>query len=829
MRVMDIQKKRKSALSILLSATILYVQPLIAQEAEFDAADMTELVNTYCTLCHNDTAMTGNLTLQDIDFFSPGEFSEKLEKVVVKLNAHMMPPAGMPRPEFEVYEKMITWLETELDNAWMVKRFSGRLSPIHRMNRYEYNNTINDLLGLDVDVMSLLPGDPTADGGFDNMAESLPFSTVHIERYMSVAREVTRLATGTLPTGPSVMVYEVPLQLKQNWRQSEDLPFGSRGGISVSHIFPVDGDYKLEIELEANYQDYIKGLGWSQEIEIRIDGELLKRFTVGGDEPDDPSPMSFSGTGEPGGIEWETYMLSAGDGMEVTVPVKAGPRTIGVSFVREFMEPEGIPQPVQQGRLFANDEDTMGYQKLHKLEVSGPFNMGAVTNTDTPSRRKIFSCYPANNDTTEEKRCANEILARMAREAYRRPIADIDIEYLSSFYNRGKERGGSFKAGIQLALEFLLSDPDFLVRTYIPRESRTKEASYALNDIELASRLSYFLWSSAPDDELLKLAELGSLSDPDVLKNQVLRMLFDSRGIATFVEDFASQWLNLRRLKEVQVDTVIYPEFDLSLIDAFEKETQLFIANSLRNDTSVMDLLGADYTFLNERLADHYGIEGVYGSRFRKVQLDNMEQRGGLLAHGSLLTVTSYPGRTSPVLRGKWLLDNMLGTPPPPPPPNVSILPDSEMGQAPKTIRERLTQHRQNPVCASCHVVIDPLGFALENFDVIGGWRLFDEGGNPVDPDGTYPGGVNFEGFSDLRDWMLNRPERFTHTLTEKLMAYALGRRIEYFDQPSIRKIVSDAENSNYNWSSLVIGIVNSDAFLNNASLNVDSISTAKN
>lgn len=816
MQARDSKNLHAVSMILLLGTLPMSGQVSGAEDSQFGATEMRALVDQYCVACHNDFAMTANLSLQGVNFELPGLFAETMEKVVVKLNAHMMPPAGMPRPDFDVYEQMINWLETELDDAWLENRYSGRLNPIHRMNRYEYNNTINDLLGLDVDVMALLPGDPTADGSFDNMAESLPFSTAHIERYMSVAREVTRLATGIPPNDVSTMTYEVPLQLKQDWRQSEELPFGSRGGTSVSHSFPADGDYKFVIKLEANYQDYIKGLGWPQEVEIRIDSELVKRFTVGGEEPDGPSPLSFSGTGEPGSIEWEVYMHSAGDGLEVTVPVKAGPRTVGVSFVREVVEPEGIPQPVQQGRLFANDEDTLGYQKLHTLEITGPYNMTSNFNSDTPSRRKIFSCYPTSSDLEEERACAEQILKRIARQAYRRPISEADTDTLLEFYNSGKESGGSFDAGIQFALEFVLSDPEFLVRTYFQPESYTPSERYALSNTELASRLSYFLWSAAPDGELLQLAEEGKLSDPAVLQEQVIRMLFDSRGITTLVEDFASQWLNLRRLDEVQINTVLYPNFDLSLIEAFAKETQFFIADTLKADVSVMELLGADYTYLNERLADHYGIPDVYGSRFRKVSLENRSERGGLLAHGSLLTVTSYPGRTSPVLRGKWLLDNMLGTPPPPPPPNVSILPDAEVGQAPKTIRERLSQHRQDPVCASCHVVIDPLGFALENFDVIGGWRLFDESGNPVDPDGTYPGGVNFSGFSDLRDWMLDRPERFAHTLTEKLMAYALGRRVEYFDQPAIRQIVRDAGSNDYNWSSLIIGIVQSDAFLTN-------------
>jgi hypothetical protein len=384
---------------------------------------------------------------------------------------------------------------------------------------------------------------------------------------------------------------------------------------------------------------------------------------------------------------------------------------------------------------------------------------------------------------------------------------------LLGFFNRGREQGASFEAGIQFALEFMLSDPDFLIRSYDHPQQLAAGEVFEISDFELASRLSFFLWSAGPDDILLELAEQNQLSNPAIYQQQVRRMLADDRGVTTLVEDFAAQWLNLRRLDEVQINTVIFPEYDMSLIEGFEMETQLFIAETLKKDASVMELLDANYSFLNERLARHYGVEGIYGSRFRKAEFPDKSQRGGLMAHGSLLAVTSYPGRTSPVLRGKWLLDNLLGTPPPPPPPNVPILPDASPGEIPTSIRERLARHRQDPVCSTCHTVIDPLGFALENFDVIGAWRDFDEIGNPVDPNGNYPGGVEFAGFADLRDWMTTRPEQFSHTLVEKLMTYALGRRVEYYDQPTIRDIVRQASEDDYSWSSLVMGIVNSPAF----------------
>lgn len=781
-----------------------------AQEL-FGADDMRQMVNTYCLACHNDALATSGLSLQQVDFANPGPHAEVLEAVVKKLSARMMPPSGMPHPNFETYEIVTEWLEQELDKAWAANPNPGRIAPIHRMNRYEYNNTINNLLGLDVNVMDLLPGDPTADGSFDNIATSLPFTTAHMERYMSVARQVTRLATGLAPLNPSVSTHEIPVYMSQDWRQTEDMPFGSRGGISVSHNFPVDGEYQFKVDLETNYQDYVKGLGWAQLLEIRLDGRLLERFTVGGEAPGIPTPLSFSGTGEPGSIDWEQYMLyRATEGLEVRAPVQAGPHQVTVSYVRQQIEKEGIPQPRQGGRLPANSEAYLDYQKVHAVEIGGPYAT-AEGIRESPSYNLIFSCYPER--LAEETTCAAQILSRVARQAYRRPVTEEDATLLLEFFDRGREQGGSFDHGIQFALEFMLSDPDFLIRSYSDTEQFSDGAIYELNDLELASRLAFFIWSSAPDETLLELAERGRLSDPVVYDQQVRRMLADERGVNTLVEDFAAQWLNLRRLDEVTINTVLFPHYDVSLLEAFGRETELFIRETLRTDSSILDLLSADYTFVNERLARHYGVEGIYGSRFRKVELRDNTQRGGLLAHGALLTVTSYPGRTSPVLRGKWLLDNLLGTPPPSPPGNVPALTEVNTGQIPKGIRERLAQHRSDPVCSSCHTVIDPIGFALENFDVIGAWREFDEVGNPVDPSGNYPGGVEFAGFADLRDWMLERGDRFAHNVTEKLMTYALGRRVEYYDQPVIRQIVREAASENYSWSSILLGVVKSAPF----------------
>ncbi|PCI75007.1 MAG: hypothetical protein COB20_13830, partial [SAR86 cluster bacterium] len=566
-----------------VSATLLTSEFHPAQGATedqqtFAANDMQQLVNSYCLACHNNTLATADFSLQNVDFAKPALHADALERVVKKLRAHMMPPAGMPRPEFETYQLMTDWLERELDNAWAANPNPGRVTPLHRMNRYEYNNTINALLGLDVDVMNSLPGDPTADGSFDNMAASLPFSTAHMERYMSVARQVTRLATGLPPLGPTTTTYEVPLFMKQNQRQSNDMPFGSRGGVSVNHNFPASGEYQFRVHLERNYQDYIKGLGWPQQLEIRLNGRLLERFTIGGEAPGTPAPLSFSGTGEPGTIDWEQYMLTeAGEGLEVRLPVEAGPAQISVSYIRQLIEPESIPQPVQGGRLYANDEAYLDYQKIYALEVSGPFQasqpvFSQANSNESPSQQKIFSCHPDRG--AEELSCATEILSTLARRAYRRPAGDQDLDLLLGFYSQGRETGGDFNSGIQFALEFMLSDPDFLIRSYSdPADSATGE-TFPLSDLELASRLAFFLWSTAPDEQLLNLAEQNQLSNPEVLEQQVRRMLADTRGVTTLVEDFAAQWLNLRRLDEVQVNTVVFPNYDLSLIEGFRQETQ---------------------------------------------------------------------------------------------------------------------------------------------------------------------------------------------------------------------------------------------------------------
>ncbi|OFW17940.1 MAG: hypothetical protein A3H97_11570 [Acidobacteria bacterium RIFCSPLOWO2_02_FULL_65_29] len=784
-------------------------QPRVVS-APVRATDAGAVVNKYCVTCHNKTLRTGGLALDTVDAANPGANPETWEKVVAKLRQASMPPPGRPRPDAATYDDLASSLEQQLDHAWEASPNPGRVGPVHRLNRTEYSNAVRDLFALDIDVTSLLPADETADGSFDNFGEVLSISTAHLDRYMSVARQVTRLATGLPPANPTVQTFEIPLHVVQDDLRSDDLPFGSRGGIAVPYHFPADGEYLFKVRLRTNWQDYILGMGWPQQFDIRLDGERLRRFTVGGNAPGRPSPQSFTGPGEPGSIDWEEYMMSADHQLEVRVPVVAGPHVVGVSFLRDLWEPEGVPQPVQRGRLLANDDLYMDYQAIQTLQIGGPYQIFG-TAKDTPSRRAIFICQPKSG--ADEMACATKILSSVAQRAYRRPVTERDLSLLRDFFQRGRKDGGNFDAGIQFALEFLLSDPAFLLRVHPEPARAAARRAYRLTNVELASRLSFFLWSSIPDQTLLDVAARGRLSNPAILDQQVKRMLAEPRAVDALATNFAAQWLNLRRVGEVVVDPEIYPNFDANLLESFQQETELFVASNIREDRPLSELLSADYTFVNERLARHYGIPGVYGSRFRRVALPDHDQRGGLLGHGGLLAATSYPDRTSPVLRGKWLLDNIFGLPIPPPPPGVDTNLDNRPGQA-KSIRERLAQHRSNVACANCHSVIDPLGFALENFDVLGGWRTIDEAGHEIDAEGTAASGAEVNGFPGLRRLLLARPEQFPRTVTEKLLAYAIGRRLDYYDQPVVRKIVRQAAASDYRWSAIVFGIAKSVPFL---------------
>ncbi len=770
------------------------------------------LLDRYCVTCHNDRLQTGGLTLDRtrVDADDPSRHPEVWERVIGKLRTGAMPPPGRPRPDAATYDAVASHLETTIDRAAAANPDPGRTSTVHRLNRTEYRNAIRDLLALDLDVTPLLPGDETSDTGFDNNADVLSISTAQLERYLSAARTITRLATGLPPTGPGFETFDVPLLLLQDERQSENLPLGSRGGVAIPYHFPVDGKYLIKIELRTNWQDYILGMGSAHQLDVRIDRELVKRFTVGGEARGRPAPVTFT-IAEPGDPEWETYLLTADEQLEVRVPVEAGPRTVGVSFVRNVWEPEGILKPRQAGELLSNDEVYHGNAAVSAVAIGGPYAMTGAG--DTPSRQAIFTCQPETAAAGDERTCATEIVSRLARSAYRRPVTQEDIETLLGFFDSGRETGGTFDAGIQLALERMLVDPDFLLRIERDPAGATPGAPYPLTAVEVASRLAFFLWGSIPDDALLDAVEGGTLTEPAVLEAQVRRMLADPRS-GSLVDDFATQWLHLRNLEDVKGDPVPFPDFDDNLVEAFRQETRLFLASNLGEDRSVLDLLDADYTFVDERLARHYGIPGVYGSRFRRVTLPDREQRGGLLGHGGLLALTSYPTRTSPVLRGKWLLDTILGAPPPSPPADVPALPERGEGGYTTSVRERLERHRQAPACATCHASIDPPGFALEQFDGLGVWRTQDEFGNPIDANATMPNGRTVAGMSGLRALLLERPEQFAGTVTEKLLSYALGRGLEHGDKPTVRAIVRAAEPDDYRWSALIAGIAKSPAFL---------------
>ena len=799
-------------------------------------AEAQAMVNEYCVRCHNDVRRTASLELDRYDAADPSAHPEIWEKVAGKLRARAMPPGGVRRPDEHTYVTVAGWLESELDAAWARSPGVGRINAVHRLNRTEYNNAVNDLLGLDIDVIDALPGDETMGGGFDNVADALSISPLHMERYLSVARTVTRLAVGLPPAGPGSFRYAADDAKRQNVRMSDDLPLGSRGGMAIRHTFPVDGEYRIRVRLQKNYAGYARGLGWRQELEIRIDGALAATLAFGGEGLQHrPVANSYAGAGGgpgwPGSPEWEDYAkFGAESPLAATVRVEAGSHVVGLSYARDlgYGEEYVLPQvPVQtRGQIDYFNNEYFGMSGVLGIEIDGPFGENEVAD-NTVSRAAIFVCDSesasgADVATSETDDCAAEILTRMAHRAYRRPVTHADTEVLLRFYHMGREQGGSFDHGIQLGLERILVDPDFLLRIYREQggspPADSGRSPYSLSDLEVASRLSFFLWSSIPDETLLAEAEAGRLTEPAVLREQTRRMLNGTRARETLVDDFASQWLKLRELDDRLLQDDIYLEYSHNLREAMEEETRLFFDYNIREDRSVLELLNADYTFVNERLAEHYNLPRVAGSHFRRVELPDLEKRGGLLGHASILTVTSYPERTTPVLRGKWILENILGRHVPPPPPGLDTsleIPEDDGSVRQPTIRERLAGHRTDPTCASCHRTIDPLGFALEAYDAAGGFRLVDELGNPVDDTGLWPEtDEEIRGLSGLRNLVLDNREQFVRTMTTKLMQYALGRDVEYYDQPTIRRIIRDAERENYTWSSIILGIVESPQFL---------------
>ncbi|MCY4636264.1 MAG: DUF1592 domain-containing protein [Acidobacteria bacterium] len=763
-------------------------------------AEHQGVLRRYCVGCHNDRTLTAGLTLQSLDLSRVGldpHETEVWEKVIRKLSTRSMPPADRPRPDETTYDTLTAWIADRIDAAAAERPNPGRRHAVHRLNRAEYANAIRDLLALEIDERTLLPPDDSG-FGFDNIADVLSVSPMLTERYLGASRKIARLAVGDPSLQPTTEVFAVDKNLRQNERVGDDLPFGSRGGVAVQHYFPVDGEYVAKIFLLRTYDGRVRGLLEPHTLEVRLDGALVQSLTVGGpvfDEDGNPARRDLRNVPD--------------DGQEVRFAAPAGPATLAVSFVDQQAYLEGMRRPDYRVTSYEYAGDQTVPPGIGSVELRGPYHV--TGRGDTPSRQRIFTCRPTT--AADEVPCATEIVTRLARRAFRRPVTAGDTEMLLGFFESGRARG-DFDTGIEMALRRILVSPDFLFRRETDAADVGPGEPYAITDLELASRLSFFLWSSIPDDELLDVAERGRLRDPDVLGTQVRRMLADPRTHA-MVDNFGGQWLYLRNMPLVTPDPQAFPEFDTNLREAMAREMTLFLDSQIREDRSVLDLLTADYTFVNERLADHYGMPSIYGNHFRRVELSGPQAvRRGLLGKGSLLTVTSYAHRTSPVLRGKWLLENILGTPPPPPPPDVPALEENdEAGVAPRSVRDRLEQHRANPVCASCHRIMDPLGFALENFDGVGRWRATGEDGTPIDASGTLTDGSPVDGPGTLRQALRGRGENFVTTVAEKLLTYAIGRGVESFDGPAVRSIVDAAAGEGYRWSALVEGIVRSTPF----------------
>ena len=747
------------------------------------------LVDRYCATCHNDRLQTGGFSFDAIDLDDVAAHPEAFEKVVRKLRAGAMPPRPRPRPDQDAYDGFRARLEGELDRAAAANPNPGRTETLHRLSRTEYRNAVRDLLALDADVDQLLPADDTS-YGFDNIAGVLGVSPTLMERYLSAARKISRLAVASPVPSPTADTFRIASDLGQDER-IEGLPFGTRGGVLVDYHFPEDAEYVIEVMPDGPLRVE------PHQLEVTVDGERVELLTVGkAPDPDDPRGL---------------YVPTI-DTLKVRIPIKAGPRQVGVAFVRKTSaEPEGIRKLYRRPFTGEGSGGDSRYQPyVESVTIAGPYEAsGARPVDETPSYARVFVCRPAGAVPAEEAACARQILARLGRLAYRRPVTGDDVERLLTFYERGRAQG-SFETGIEMALRRLLVSPEFLFRIERDPDGVAPGSNYRLSDLELASRLSFFLWSSIPDDELLDVAARGELADPAEFERQARRMLADPRSDA-LVTNFAGQWLTLRNAAAVQPDEDAFPDFGEGLRQAFRRETELLFTSVLREERSTLDLLAADYTFVNERLAQHYGIPNVRGSHFRRVAL-NDAARGGLLGHGSILTVTSYANRTSPVLRGKWILENILGTPPPPPPPDVPDLETAE-GGAPLSMREAMEQHRANPVCASCHQLMDPPGLSLENFDAVGRWRDRSETKAAIDASGALPDGTEYEGPSGLKAALLRHPDRFVTTVTEKLLTYALGRGVEYYDAAAVRSIVRNAAENDYRLSSLILGVVDSVPF----------------
>ena len=743
------------------------------------------LLDRYCVTCHNERLQTAGLMLDQVDVGQVGGHADVLEKVVRKLRKGQMPPEGRPRPDAEAIDAFVTSLEAALDQESAASPNPGRVAS-RRLNRVEYVNAIQDLLALEVDGTDLLPSD-MAGFGFDNNADVLSMTPALMARYTAAATKITRAAIGSPDNRPIRQVYSLGSEV-QDARMSEEMPFETHGGLSARHIFPLDGEYVFAIRLKGSTTNGLRGIGEDDhDIELRVDHALVKRWNIGGKFPGpDPGVLVPIAEDDVEGQRLHSYRMTADEALEIRVPITAGQRLVSVAFT------DSNPTPL---------DGAYGRPAINAFFISGPFD-GTVPD-DTASRRRIFTCRPTG--THDEESCAREIITTLARRAYRRPVTDSDLEPLLAFYQHGRQ-DRDFDAGIERALEVLLSMPKFLLRLERLPEDAAVGQAYQVTDLELASRLSFFLWRSIPDDALLAVAEAGRLSDPAILAQQVRRLLADRRA-TRFMNDFVGQWLQVRN---IHAQDPLVAGFNDTLRKAMVRETELFFESQVRADRPIPELLRADYTYLNESLARHYGVEDIYGRRFRRVQWGD-DRRHGLLGHASLLTVTSYANRTSVVLRGKWVLETLLGAPPPPPPANVPPLKENDGTGTPTSLRERTEQHRRSPVCASCHTRMDPLGFALEHFDAIGRWRETD-GGATIDATITL-NDATIDSPRAFREALLGQGTEFVQTVTEKLLTYALGRGVDYYDAPTVRRIVRELEQADDRWSALVLAIVNSTPF----------------
>ena len=786
---------RAIALPSLLLLGVAYPQARPEQVAVSSAtpvsAEQQALMNKYCAGCHSEKSKQGNFVLSTLDIANVGADAERWELVVRKLRARSMPPAGRPRPTEAAYDGLVAHLETSLDRVAATNPDPGRTDTFRRLNRTEYRNAIRDLLSVDVDVETMLPSDDSSHG-FDNISVG-GLSPTLLERYLSSAQKISRLAVGTPVRSAGAESIVLPPDLTQE-DHFDGQPFGTRAGASVPYTFPADGEYQIELRLTRDRNELIEGLTEPHQVEVSIDGVRQQMFTL--------TPAPRAALNDPVAPQYAPEQ-AADAHLNFKTKVTGGPHVVQVGFIKR---PSALVETERQPYLasYNSDRTPRTQPALYSVSIAGPFNPTGIG--ETPSRKRIFTCRPSK--ASEEQACARTIVTTLARRAYRRPATSDEVTTLLGFYKQGRA-DGSFEHGIEMALRAMLTSPAFLFR--IEREPDQAKA-YRIDDLDLASRLSFFLWSSIPDDQLLDAAVSGKLKDAAVLEQQVRRMLADSRAEA-LVNNFASQWLYLRNLDSTHPDSRLFPDFDDNLRQAFRRETEMLFESIIKDDRNVLDLLRADYTFLNERLAKHYGVPNVYGSHFRKVELGPNHVRGGLLGQGSIMTVTSYANRTSPVRRGKWILENLLGTPVPDPPLNVPPLPENSPGAKVLTVRERMVEHRANAVCASCHQLMDPVGLSTENFDAIGRWRTQSEAGGSIDASGGLPDGSSFDGAIGLRKAVLNRPELFVTTLTEKLMTYALGRGLEYYDAPAVRDITRRARTQDYHFSSVVLGIVNSTPF----------------